>query len=84
VDTSNVKVCGWCSYHCAIQWLYISEFSLYCVEFTYIFVFTKYTDTYLYMHVGLCAVNFNNIIIYMYTYASQVAAVYHVQILLVS
>ena len=32
------------------------------------------------MHVSLCAVNFNNIIIYMYTYVSQVAAVYHVQI----
>jgi hypothetical protein len=50
------------------------NFALYCA------VFTKYTDSYLHMHVGLCAVNFNNIIIYMYTYASQVAAVYHVQI----
>jgi hypothetical protein len=24
VDTSNVKVCGWFCYHCAIQWLDVS------------------------------------------------------------
>jgi len=45
-----------------------------------ILVFTKHTDSYLHIHVGLCAVDFNNIIIYMYTCVSQVAPVYRVKI----
>jgi hypothetical protein len=56
------------------------NFARYCADSTYICVFTKYTDSYIHMHVGLCAVSFNNIIIYMCTYVSQVAAVYQVQI----
>jgi len=47
---------------------------------TYTCVFTKHTDSYLHIHVGLCAVDFNNIIIYMYTCVSQVAPVYRVKI----
>lgn len=56
------------------------NFSRYFADCTHICVFTKYTDSYLHMHVGLCAVNFNNIIIYVYTCVSQVAAVCQVQI----
>jgi hypothetical protein len=56
------------------------NFARYCADSTYICVFTVYTDSCLHMHVGLCAVNFNNIIIYVYTYVSRVAAVYQVQI----
>jgi len=55
------------------------NFARYFADCIYICVFTKYTDSYLHMHVGLCAVNFNNIIIYMYTRVSQVAAVYQVK-----
>jgi len=56
------------------------NFAIYFADCTYICVLTKYTDSYFHVHLGLCAITFNNIIIYMYTCVSQVAAVYRVQI----
>ena len=56
------------------------NFARYFADCTYICVFTKYTDSFLHLHVGLRAVNFNNIIIYMYTCVSRVAALCKVKI----